>query len=58
MSEIVLAKLKALYGENIPYKNSIKLIKINGGHVLKADADTNIVTFIFPDNTTLDLINK
>jgi hypothetical protein len=58
MSKIVLAKLKELYGENIPYKNSIKLIKVNGGHVLKVDPTSNAVTFIFPDNSTLDLINK
>jgi hypothetical protein len=58
MSEIILSKLKSLFGEKLPYKNCVRIIKINGGHVLRANTANDTVTFIFTDNTTLDLINN
>ena len=53
MANIVLAKIIAIYGPNYSYKNAVKQIKLAGGIII----DT-AVTFLFPDSTTLVVVNK
>ena len=59
MSNQVLAQIIATFGEKYSYKQAIRFIKLAGGRILKVNTASGIstITFNFPDNTTLNVVN-